>query len=135
MFNPHNLFNNHFQNIQFQFLFKLKDINEFNKRIVNSFFQSIAKLKTTYLNQTNQLDASSSLTLTNGPIPFFFIVCSTTSKQSIEPAVLSHFNFELELKVSKNYKNSIQFFHFILSPKKMMKNDSTRRISTPRIIF
>lgn len=64
-------------------MFKLKDINEINKRIVNSLFQQISKLKMTKES------------------PFFFVIFTTNSKQSIDSTIASHFNFEIEIKVNK----------------------------------
>lgn len=82
----------------FQFLFKLKDINEFNKRIINSFFQSTNNLKTSQ-KTTNQDGSFTHDSSSSSSSQFnFFIICSTTSKQSLDSSILANFNFELELK-------------------------------------
>jgi len=62
-------------------MFKLKDINEINKRIVSFLFQSIRRLK-------QQNDAK------------FFVVLTTSSKQTIDSTVASYLNYELEVEVS-----------------------------------
>ena len=104
-------------NLKFHFIFKLKDINEFNKRIVNSFFHTIARSKEKLIEASNEAMAISDASKTNlqsanevsldrrqaflAPPNWFFVICTTNSKQSIDPSLLSHFNFELEVKVGK----------------------------------
>ncbi|RNA31921.1 peroxisome biogenesis factor 6 [Brachionus plicatilis] len=63
----------------FHFLFKLKDINEFNKRVINSFFNLVNSIKTKTDNR-------------------ILVVCTTDSKQSINAEILAKFNQEIEIK-------------------------------------
>ena len=65
-------------------MFKLKDINEINKRIVSYLFQLITRLKSSASQDSH----------------FFFVIFTTNSKQNIDLNVASHFNFEIEVKVS-----------------------------------
>jgi hypothetical protein len=65
-------------------MFKLKDINEINKRIVSYLFQLIARLKSSADQEQH----------------FFFVIFTTNSKQNIDLNVASHFNFEIQVKVS-----------------------------------
>ena len=80
-------------------MFKLSDINEFNKRIVSNFFQMVLRLKL----KANEENKS------------FFILCTTSSKQSIDLSVSSYFNYELEFKVKrfKSCKTQLDSFYFI----------------------
>ena len=64
-------------------MFKLKDINEINKRLVNYLFQSIAKLK-------QQSEKK------------LFVIFTTNSKQLIDSTIASYLNYEFEVKVSIN---------------------------------
>jgi hypothetical protein len=61
-------------------MFKLKDINEINKRIVNYLFQSISRLK-----QQNDIK--------------FFVIFTTSSNKTIDSSVANYLNYELEVKV------------------------------------
>jgi hypothetical protein len=62
-------------------MFKLKDINEINKRIVNFLFEFILRLKL------------------NNKESKFFVIFTTNTKQSIDSTIESFFNHELEIKV------------------------------------
>jgi hypothetical protein len=62
-------------------MFKLKDINEINKRIVNYLFQLILRLK-----------------VTNKDVKFF-VLFTTNSKQSIDSTMESFFNYDIEINV------------------------------------
>ncbi|CAF0986625.1 unnamed protein product [Brachionus calyciflorus] len=76
----------------FQYLFKLKDINEFNKRVLNYFFQAICSIKAKTEHKV-------------------MVVCSTNSKQNLNSDILSRFNHDIEVKVRK-------FFFFVKIEKK-----------------
>ena len=82
-------------------MFKLKDINEFNKRIVNSFFHLIQRLKQQQLQQQEKKSCLNSLNdhETNKQQMRFFIICTTNSKQSLNSDLISNFNYEIEIKV------------------------------------
>ena len=66
------------------FIFKFRDLNECNKRMANTFFNIISRFKAQYYSSN-----------------WFFIVCACESKSAIDSNVLSNFNLELEIKVSR----------------------------------
>jgi hypothetical protein len=40
---------------------------------------------------------------------FFFVICSTPSKKSLDSSIISNFNFELEIKVGDNVADIVRF--------------------------